>query len=276
VIIAGIIFVLLGLGLVFWSRKKKQGAAVMATTETSRVGDLAALVQSVRAEMPGGGSSGYAEVVELKGTVGCDQPVTGELSGQVAAICDSRVVRVVESRHEVRDSNGSTRTEWRKTEEVVSQNRREAIFYLDDGTGRVRVLPGGAKLDLEKVVDRFEPPGGAEQGLGDKLTVGYGAFRVAVGGLAMAMGGHRRTVGYRFEERILPVGKPLYALGEVADLDDGLVLRKPEKKGGSYLLSLKSEAELVASASKAARWMAVGGVALGVLGGVLAVIGLVR
>lgn len=274
-IIAGIIFVLLGLALVFWSKKKKQGAAVMAATDTSRVGDLTALVASVRAEMPGGGSSGYAEIVELKGTVGCDEPVTGELSGQAAAICDSRVVRVVESRHEVRDSGGSTRTEWRKTEEVVSQNRREAIFYLDDGSGRIRVLPGGAKLELDKVVDRFEPPGGAEQGLGDTLTVGYGGFRVAVGGLAMGMGGQRRTVGYRFEERVLAVGKPLYALGEVADLDDGLVLRKPEQKGGAYLLSLKSEAELVASASRAARWMAVGGIALAALGGLLAVMGLV-
>ncbi|MEZ4266951.1 MAG: E3 ubiquitin ligase family protein [Myxococcota bacterium] len=274
--IAGIVLVLIGLGLVFWSKKKKQGAAVMATTETSRVGDMLSLVQSVRDEMPGGGSSGYAEVAELKGTVACDAPLTGELSGQTAAICDSRVVRVVESRHEVRDSQGSVRTEWRKTEEVVSQNRREAVFYLDDGSGRVRVLTNGAKLELEKVVDRFEPPTGAEQGLGDKLTVGYGAFRVAVGAMAMATGGHRRTVGYRFEERILPVGRALYALGELADLDDGLVLRQPEKKGSPYLLSLKSEAELLASASKAARWLAVGGIALAVLGGVLAVIGLVR
>jgi hypothetical protein len=274
--IVGIIIVLLGLGLLFWSKKKKQGAAVMATTETSRVGDLVALVDSVRAELPGGGGSGYAEVVELKGTVVCDAPVIGELSGQAGAICDSRVMRVVETRHEVRDSQGSVRTEWRKSEEVVSQNRREAVFHLDDGSGRVRVLPSGAKLELEKVVDRFEPPTGVEQGLGDALTVGYGGFRVSVGASGFASGGHRRTLGYRFEERLLPVGRALYALGELADVDDGLVLRQPTAKGASYLLSLKSEAELVAAASKAARWMAVGGVGLAVLGALLAVIGLVR
>ncbi|MCB9728590.1 MAG: hypothetical protein H6746_08940 [Deltaproteobacteria bacterium] len=272
-LIAGIVFIAIGIALLFWSTKKKRGAAVMATTETSRIGDLAALVESVRAELPGGGASGYAEVVELKGTIRCSDPVVGELSGQPAAICESRVLRIMETRHETRDSQGTVRTDWRKSEEVVSQNRREAAFHLDDGSGRVRVLPAGAKLDLDKVVDRFEPPGGVEQQLGGGLSVGFGSFRVGIG--AGMMGGGRRTVGYRFEERILPVDKALYALGEIADVEDGLVLRKPQTKGASYLLSLKSEEELVASATRAARWMRVGAVALMVLGGALAVIWLV-
>ena len=48
------------------------------------------------------------------------------------------------------------------------------------------------------------------------------------------------------------------------------------RKARLYRQLGRSEAELLASASKAARWLAVGGIALAVLGGVLAVIGLVR
>ncbi len=266
----GLILVVAAVVLFVLSKKSESKAFEMKATETSRVGDLQGLMAEIAADMPGGGGSGYSDFVELKGTIVCDQPVTGEMSNQPVALYETRVERQIETRREVRDSQGNVRTEWSKSTETVSSNRRDATFYLDDGTGRLRVRPEGADLQLETIVDRFEQPSAVEQG----ASLAIGGMRLAVGsGFGMSMGSDRRTIGYRFIERVLPIGRPLYALGEVADTDDGLVLRKPADKDKPFLLSLKSEEELVRSAESSAKWLRIGAVALGVGGIALAVIG---
>ena len=63
-------------------------------------------------------------------------------------------------------------------------------------------------------------------------------------------------------------------LGEVADTADGLVLRKPEERGKPFLLSLKSEDEVVRSTESSAKWMMIGGAVLGAGGIALVVVGL--
>lgn len=268
-LIAGIVLLVIGIALAFLSRRSSGRATLMKATETSRIGDLVALVGEIRADLPGSDGTGFTQFVELKGQLVCEQPIVGELSGQAAAVVDTRVERMVETRHEVRDSQGNVRTQWRKETETVSQNRREAPMFLDDGSGRVRVHTAGAKMSLDKVIDRFEPPAAVEQGGAGQLTVGVGTFRMAIGGL-LGSGG-RRTVGYRFEEKLLPLGRPLYALGELADTADGLILRKPEDKSRPFLMSLKSEDEVVRSTEKSAIWLRAGAAALG-LGGVALVV----
>jgi len=246
----------------------------MGTTETRRLSDLAALVAEVRADLLGDEASGYAEYCELKGTLTSSEPVRGELSGEDVAIYESRVERLLETRHETRHDDGRITSEWRKSTESLSSNRREATFFLDDGTGRVRVDIAGAELSLEKVVDRFEPPGAVER-------EGDGALALTIGGFSLSVAGvdtrsDRRTVGYRFEERILPLGRDVYALGEVIDTGDGLILRKTAEKEQPFVLSLRSETQLIGASEASARWRkAVGAVAIAV-GIALAVIGLLK
>ena len=202
----GLVLIAVAVLLVFLARRSVAKAGLMMATETSRVGDIEALVREIAADLPGGECTGYSQFAELKGTLVCDDPLEGELSGERAAICETRVERMIETRHERRDDQGHVTTEWRKSTEVLSQHRRESPFYLDDGTGRVRVMPAGSKLELAKVVDRFEPPGSVERASGEALSVGIGSFRLS---LASSATGARRTVGYKFLESILPVDRPI-------------------------------------------------------------------
>jgi len=273
----GLVLLVIGAVLYFLSTRAARKAHHIQATETSKVGDVLKLVAEVRAEMPPGMGSGYRDYVELKGRVVCDAPITGELSDTPAAICETTVQRLVERREERRDAQGNVRTEWRKTTETVSQNRREAVFYLEDDTGRIQVKPTAKAAELVKVVDRFEAPGAAEQMSGGSVVLSHGAFRVALSAAGL-FGSSSRTLGYKFIERILPVGSRLYALGEVADTDDeGVVLRAPsdDAKKKPYLLSTKTEEELVSASKKSSRIMrviaavlAAGGVALAVVGAV--------
>lgn len=274
-IIFGLILSAIGVALFVMSGRAGKRAVLMTGTETKRIGEVSSLVDEIRAELPGGDGSGFSEFAELKGEVACPSPIVGELSRQPGAIVETSVQRVIETRRETRDSDGDVTVSWVKSHETLSSNRKESPWFLDDGTGQLRVSVQGAKLELEKVVDKFEPPGAVEPGAG-QMTIGYGGLSFSLGGALSSHTADRRTVGYKFEERLLPVGRRLYAMGEIADTSDGLVLRKPSDEDRPYLLSLKSEDELVASSLSSARWMGIGAAALGVGGIALVVIGLLQ
>lgn len=272
-IIAALAFAL-ALLLHFLAKRARSLATLMVTTDTKRIGDIAALVGEVRRELPGDTESGYAEYCELKGELVSDEPVIGELSGSEVGLYEVEVVRVIETRRERRRDDGSTSVTWHKSEETLTSNRREAITHIDDGSGRVRLLPRGAELRLDKLVDRFEPPSVVEQSGHSGLSLRVGSFQLALtGGLS---GSHRRTLGYRFTERALPINRPVYALGEVADTSDGLVLRKPSSSDEPFLVSLKSEGELISAKRASAKWLRVGSICATITAIALVVMGLLK
>ncbi|TNF29612.1 MAG: hypothetical protein EP329_15360 [Deltaproteobacteria bacterium] len=274
----GLVLIAIGGLLFFLSTRAANKLHYMQATETSKVADLLGLVGEIKADMPAGMSTGWRDYVELKGRVACDEPIHGELSDTPAAICETTVQRIVERREERRDAQGNVRTEWRKHTDTVSSNRRESPFYLDDGTGRLRVKPSKA-VELVKVVDRFEQPSAIEQMSGGNLVLNHGGFRLSVSTGGLLGGSSSRTIGYQFIERILPVGGPLYALGEVADTDDeGLVLRQPtdDQKKRPFVLSGKTEEELTRASKKKSAVLRVIAIVLAVGGAALAIVGALK
>lgn len=273
----GVVLLVIAVILVFVSRRATAKVFHMKATDTSKIGGIHKLVSEIAAEMPDGAGTGFKEYVEVKGKVVCDEPLRGELSDKMAVIVETSVFRVYERREERRDPQGNVRTEWRKGEETVSSNRRESIFAIDDGSGKLRVKTTNKGVDLEKVVERFEPASAVESGFGGHLTLSVGRFQLSVAGGGYD-GSSSRTLGYKFVERVLPVGKTVYAIGEAAHTDDeGLVLRAPteDDKKKPYMVSLRTEEELVKSSQKSAivlkvvaGVLAAGGAALIVLGAI--------
>jgi hypothetical protein len=267
-------FILIGVGGLCWffSGRSATKAVQMKATDTSKIADLKTLVDEIRGDL-GGSDTGFAQYAELKGKAVSDDPVVGELSGKPAAICDTRIERQIETQTQVKDQQGNWTTRWEKSTDTLSSNRRTAVFHLDDGTARLRVDPTGADLELETVVDRFEPPSAVESAGMGQIAVRLGSFSLSVGS---GFGNDRRTLGYRFVERILPLARDLYVLGEVTDTPDGLLLRKPSGSGKPFVLSTKSEAELTRTAESSARWLKIAAMAFGIGGIGLAVMGLIR
>ena len=176
------------------------------------------------------------------------------------------------------DAQGNIRTEWKRHEETVSSNRREAPFAIDDGTGRLRVKPKGSKgVELVKAIERFQQ--GNDSGFGSgQITLSMGRFQMSVGSGRWDLSSSR-TLGYRFVERVLPVGKPVYAIGEVAATEDeGLVLRPPtdDDKKKPFMLSPRTEEEIIKASEKSARILRIIAIVLGIGGVALAVFGVVR
>ena len=76
----------------------------MKATETSTVGQLEEMAQSVRADMGDGPS--LEQQVELKGKVVCEHPLQGQFTERPAVVVKTKIVREYEEYKESRDGEG--------------------------------------------------------------------------------------------------------------------------------------------------------------------------
>jgi hypothetical protein len=235
--------------LFFIGRSQGKKALDMASTETSTAASLALEAADVAKEI---GAGSFTKVAELKGLVECASPLSAEMSGTECVWYRSTVVREYEESYSERQSDGTTKSGTRRGSETVSTNERRVPFMLRDDTGAIEVDPEGAPIDGERVLSKFE-----QGDRGPSLTIG--GFRLALG----ALGQGRRTIGYKIEEWALVLGARVYLLGEARDDGGRLRIAKPAAKGGRFILSVKSEEQLLKSAKT-------GSSVLGVLAGALA------
>ncbi len=266
----GLILAAIGGALLYFSGQAANRVLHMKMTDTSKVGDLFALAKEVSGDL-GGGPSELREFVEIKGKVGCDRPVTGELSGESAAITRTSVDREYEQLEVEEDSEGNRTERWVSKRDQVNSSKLEAPFYIDDGTGRIQVRPSGAALTLRTVVDKFEPADAVSNG----RSASFGALSFHIGP-GRAISRTYRVKGYRYREEVLGLGDQVYALGEFSDTSDGKALHKPTDKDKPFVLSTKSEEEIVGAGESQAKWMKLGGLGLAAIGALLVVIGAVR
>ena len=104
----------------------------MGQTETSNASDVSGLA-------PG-------TLVEVKGTLRCEEPLTSEMAGERCAYYSSKVVReYLERDYDDDDDVGSDRRS-----EVVAHNEQFAPFTVEDptGSGGPSISLGGATINL--------------------------------------------------------------------------------------------------------------------------------
>jgi hypothetical protein len=261
-LIAGLVALGLSVVLIFLYRSQKNRLGVMQSTQTSQVHMLRELAQSMK---EGVGEGNLAYMTEVKGKVVCASPLQSELEGVECVYYAMRIEREYEETYYENDPQGRRQRRTRTGSDTVASNQRSAPFLVDDGTGQILVDPGGAEFVAEKVVSRFEPGGDNSGG-----EIRLGSFSLTLPSLT----GDRRTLGYRFEEEAIPVGRELYVLGEAAEVNGELRLRQPGQ--GPFIISLKGEEELMRQGQSSATWMLAGSMVCALLGLGLLVAGLVK
>jgi hypothetical protein len=236
-----VIFLVAGIALLYFRNKNKQKAALMVQTETSGASDVSGLA-------PG-------TLVEVKGTLRCEEPLTSEMAGKRCAYYSSKVIREYMERDYDDDDVGSDRRS-----EVVAHNEQFAPFTVEDSTGSVAVNAEGAELDAKQVVNRFDRNTGSE------------GPSISLGGATINLGGGERTLGYRYTETILPVDAPVYVLGSVQQ--GGGIGTPSGDEEHRFVVSHRSEEALGQSLGKTVLWLGVGGIASIAVGVVLLAVGI--
>ena len=238
-----IIFLVAGGVMLYFRSRSQQKAGLMTQTETSNASDVSSLA-------PG-------TLVEVKGTLRCEEPLTSEMAGQTCAYYSATITReYLERDNDDDDDVGSDRRT-----EILSQNTLFAPFSVEDATGSVPVNAEGAEVDAREVVNRFERNTGNE------------GPSISLGGATLNLGGGGRTIGYRYTESILPVEAPVYVLGTVQE-GGGIGAPRSGEAGHRFVVSHRSEEALSQSLGKTVRWLGVGAIGAFVLGVVLLAIGI--
>lgn len=253
-LVIGIVLIVIGIFLLMQRKRTQSHLIEIKSMQSLPLHEIMETQRSIADEI---GLGGFNQLVETNGVVVCDEPVTAELSGEHCAYYEMRVEERYEEAYWEKDSEGRDVQRTRTGSQTVASNSQSGCFYVGDGQSRIRIDPDGAKLDLQKSVDRFEPADGGIAG-----AISFGSFAL---NLSSGMSG-RRILGYHYSESILPLGKKLYVVGAAKDTAGELAIGKPTEKDKPFIVSLKSEEEITEGIEGKTRWLMIGAIASMVIG----------
>jgi hypothetical protein len=265
--IIGIVLFIVGAFLVYNSFSQKKRLEAISSVETSTAASLQEIWQGVATEI---GKGSFEQAAEVKGVIECDQPIESEIAKQRCVYYSMAVTRKWEEEYYERNSQtGKDERKTRQGSDTVASNTRSVPFKVRDETGTILVNPKDAKIDGERVVDRFEPQTAISGG-----TISFGKFSFSLGGIGT--GGGRQTLGYNFSETILPLNRRIFVLGAASDSSGELMIQKPRDKKDQFLISLKSEEELLTSSKSGMKWSLIGAIACFIVGIIFVVLQFVK
>jgi hypothetical protein len=234
--------VLIGLGYILYRIRRHREYKLTSYT-IAREASIADLKTEFEEVSQGGiGKGHYKQLIALHGTVESSKPLISELSKTPCVKYRMVIDRTWEEEYETRNDRGQIEKKLRQGTTQMAQNEQQQPFYLRDEKDAIRVSPEGAKMDLQKVLDRFEPEVSGK-------TISIGNFKFQVSG---EQSGRRRYLGYHYQEWIFPIGQRIFVHGEVSDAGGELTFQKPSEPGTKepYIITLKSKSELIQSTSK--------------------------
>ncbi|NJK34300.1 MAG: hypothetical protein HC919_04735 [Oscillatoriales cyanobacterium SM2_2_1] len=155
------------------------------------------------------------------------------------------MMRVYEELVVKMDENGNRLEELERREECVAGNTRMIPFQLDDGTGVLNVDPEGSDIETVQVMGEFRE----HHDNGSFIELGVTSGQPNVTNSPQS----GKTLGYRYEEYIVPLGRDLLVLGTAVDRGEKVTVRKPTEPGKKFLITFQDEEVLTESMLKTLR-----------------------
>jgi hypothetical protein len=247
--IIGIICLAIAGGLWYASQGQAAKSTAMAVADTHTAQELQAIHERIVGSI---GSDAFAEQCEVKGIIECDSPLSAPLSETPCVAYVYKVIREYEEEVTERDEEGNEEIKVKSGSETMETNDQRVQFWVRDETGRILVDPTNADIDMKKTGERFDDEDDQ-------------SWQV-----------NRRTVGYRKTEQALAVGNQVYVLGCATDVQGQPTMqRHPQDKSARFLISWKTEQELMSAAESGSRNYQIASYVLGGLGLLLIVLGFV-
>ena len=238
--------------------KSKNNVTEIKFMQTKTISELKDMFNQMDENGLGGN---YREFVELKGTAVSNNLVETPFSNRKVAYCESSVTQVTESREQYRDSNGHTQTRVKKNENTISNEKTsQEISIIDSSTNEEVILDinsTGCKFDIPKTFDRFD----SKNNLGNYRYFNsfswnrYGA----------------ETLGFKMTEKTIEANQSLYVIGEAFKVGEKIHIGKPQDGKRPFIVTTKSEEDLVNSSNQSAIFSLIGGIAAVVIGIVMIV-----
>ncbi len=248
--------ILIGGGLVaiFYFRPKNEGNVTeIKYMQTKTIEELKEMFSQMDAN---GLGNEYREFVELKGNIVSDNLVETPFSNRKVAYCQSELAQVIETTEQYRDSNGNYRTRTNKNEVPISNEKTsQEISFIDNSTKEpisIEINATGCKLDIPKTFDKFEP----KNNLNNYRY--FNSFSFSRFGA--------ETIGFKMIEKTIEANQNLYVIGEAFRVGNVIHIGKPMDNKKPFIVTTKSEEDLVNTSNRKSLILLVGGIAAIIIG----------
>lgn len=252
--VVGVILIAVGVGLFFYKKKVEDKLLDVKYYDQTDIKSAVEMCLSVSEEL---GTGHYSQMVKVSAKAKSDQPLIGEFSNDSCVYYEASVVHEFEKLVERKDENGKIQRNWVSDSETIGSTRQGGEFGLDDGTGDVMVDIEGADLTLDNAVNQFKTSGSS-------VSFSFGTYHPE-------NSRKKRSKGYREIERNIPTGQQLFILGELNDRKGTPTITISGEKGNPFIVSIKSEAEVVSGLESKIKMVYYGAIACVVVGPILIV-----
>lgn len=237
--IVGSILLIVGVVLFFVRLSKLKRLACIRSARLSTANDIKQISSAVAKDI---GPGSWQEYVKVYGKIACNEPIHSHVKGADCVYYKTKVTREYEEVVTRKDDHGRTVRETERKSEVVSQDSHSTDFWIVDATGRVKVNPREADIETVEILSEFRP----ERQRASKISFGGFSF-------STKSNNNGRTLGYKYEESILPIGREALVVGMATDMAARLTIRKPSEYKQQFIISLKTEGELTRRVSSHAQ-----------------------
>jgi hypothetical protein len=256
-LVAGLVGLALAIGCAVMAYLARRRLRSLTAVETLRVQDVRQLHEAAR-DAAGPGQFRYR----------CEVVGTAQPGGSGLLVSQLKELECVWHKHKIthkywettRDSHGNRKRQQRS--KVVSRHASTDPFLVQDATGTIEVAPHKGINGADKVLDRFEKDSGGN------------SKQLSIGSLSLSLPSSNSSIGYQHEEWALLPGRQLFVHGEASDAQGTLVIGPPAD-GGLYLVSTRSQEQLLKSENGRMKGFGIGAAVAAVAGLVLLLVGAV-
>jgi len=250
-IIGGVLVVLGVFCAVYFPMRIKNKNIEIRFAQTTAISELIAILT----ENAKAGLEGYRHYVELKGQTDRDIPQKAPFSEREVAYYNADLYQVFEETETFTDGTGRHQRLKRSESLITNQKSTGSIALKDTQSGEkvyIDVSQSGLQLDTLKTLDKFEPANNIQN---------YSFFNNY---RYNPMGA--RTLGFRMIEHTIPLKQSLYVLGEALLTGSRVNIEKPRDNKKPFIVSVKSEADIVQGNRTGAKVALVLGILLALAG----------
>lgn len=235
--IVGSILLIISLILFFVRASKLKKIACIRSARSSTTRDIQEIAATVAQDI---GAGSWQDYVKVYGKIACDNPLHSEEKKVACAYYKTKITREYEEVTTRKNDQGKTVTETEKHSETISEITRAQPFHIVDASGKIAIQPENAKIETVEVLSEFRPES-------------QHSSKISIGGFSLSTHHHStnhhstekgRTLGYKYEESILPLGREALVIGMATDATSQLTIRKPTDSKQQFIISLKAEGEL--------------------------------
>jgi len=256
-VLIGVILLAAGGFLEYNRRQQLRRVLNIKYHQTTAIGEVIDAYKEISRQL---GVGNYSQIVELKGKAKALSPLQSEFSKKPVVYYTATVTREYETKVRQQDQEGNIYWTTERRTEVISHQEHKIPFLIEDHTGEIEVNPERAEIHPIKSFDRFEREAEGELFSYIAQKIGYNQGN--------------KTLGFRYQESIIHVGAQLYVLGEAHDRDGHLRVGKPKDDKESFIISTKTEEQLLKESEKNAKISLVGAFIVGIIGVMLIVYGI--